>query len=264
MIENRADGGGGFCLTLAVSGWPGALPGQFVMLSAGPRTAVERWDPLLPRPMAIYRGHQPGSAGESTEIQVLYKATGAGTRLLAEALPGQLVRVVGPLGVGFPSPSSGQRVCLVGGGTGTASLYEWAVRCARKQPVSVLLGARRAQELIGLEDFEALDVDLRCATEDGSLGTAGRVTALLEPLLADVKPEEMSLYVCGPTPMMRACSERASRAGIRCIVSLENNMACGFGVCLGCAVPLTEGGFSLVCKAGPIYDAREVDWAGLP
>ena len=264
VIDNRADGGGGFCLTLSVPGWPGALPGQFVMLSAGPCTSVERWDPLLPRPMAIYRGHQPAPAGGIAEIQVLYKATGAGTRLLAEALPGQSVRVVGPLGVGFPPPNPGQRVCLVGGGSGTASLYEWAVQCARTQPVSVLLGARRAQELIGLKDFEALSVDLRCATEDGSLGTAGRVTALLEPLLVDVKPDEISLYVCGPTPMMRACSSIASRAGIRCIVSLENNMACGFGVCLGCAVPLAKGGFSLVCKAGPVYDAGDVDWGGLP
>ena len=264
VVENRAEGGGGFCLTLSVPGWPGALPGQFVMLSAGACAAVERWDPLLPRPMAVYRGHQPAEAGGATEVQILFKATGAGTRLLAETAPGQRVRMVGPLGVGFPPPGPDQRVCLVGGGTGTASLYEWALQCARTQPVSVLLGARRAQELVGLADFEALGVDLHCATEDGSRGTLGRVTALLEPLLAEAEPGELSLYVCGPTPMMRACSQMAIRSGVRCIVSLENNMACGFGVCLGCAVPMTEGGFSLVCRAGPIYDARDVDWAGLP
>jgi len=64
--------------------------------------------------------------------------------------------------------------------------------------------------------------------------------------------------------MMRACAELAAAAGVRCLVSLENNMACGFGVCLGCAVPLSEGGFALVCKRGPVLEAGEVAWEGLP
>jgi dihydroorotate dehydrogenase electron transfer subunit len=41
-------------------------------------------------------------------------------------------------------------------------------------------------------------------------------------------------------------------------------MACGFGVCLGCAVPMAGGGFSLVCNQGPVYDAADLDWPGIP
>jgi dihydroorotate dehydrogenase electron transfer subunit len=64
--------------------------------------------------------------------------------------------------------------------------------------------------------------------------------------------------------MMRACAELSEARGARCFVSLENTMACGFGVCLGCAAPMTEGGFALVCKRGPIFDSTEVEWEGLP
>jgi dihydroorotate dehydrogenase electron transfer subunit len=75
---------------------------------------------------------------------------------------------------------------------------------------------------------------------------------------------EATVYAVGPTPMMRACAELAAAVGARCLVSLENPMACGFGVCLGCAAPRSGGGFSLVCRAGPVFAAQEIDWAGLP
>ena len=264
VLENRDEGGGGFRLTLSVADWPGALPGQFVMLSAGVCTDQHQLDPLLPRPMAVYQGHRPAVPGETAEVSILFKATGVGTRLLAEASPGQHVRVVGPLGGGFPEPRPNQRVVLVGGGTGTASLYEWAAQCAATHTTTVVLGARSQQELIGRADFEGLGVDLRLATEDGSQGVSGRVTAVLEPLLAEAGRGEVCVYACGPTPMMKACSDLAAAAGMACVVSLENNMACGFGVCLGCAVPMAEGGFSLVCRSGPIYQAEAIDWAGLP
>jgi dihydroorotate dehydrogenase electron transfer subunit len=64
--------------------------------------------------------------------------------------------------------------------------------------------------------------------------------------------------------MMRACAELAGARGARCYVSLENPMACGFGVCLGCAAPRRSGGFALVCRTGPVFAAQEIDWAGLP
>ena len=127
--------------------------------------------------------------------------------------------------------------------------------------ISVVLGARSAEDLMGREDFAALPVDLRIATEDGSAGERGLVTGPLEELLAD---GAAAVYCCGPTPMMRRCAEMASARGIRCIVSLENNMACGFGACLGCAAPRVQGDYALVCRDGPIFDAGEIDWDGLP
>jgi dihydroorotate dehydrogenase electron transfer subunit len=259
VVANRDEGGTNRRMTLRVPGWTRSDAGQFVMLSPGARGAVERTDPLLPRPMAIYR-ERPSEGG--AEIDILYKVSGRGTGLLAEARPGERVRVVGPLGRGFDPPSGGQPALLVGGGTGIASLYGLAAAAAGNGPVRVLLGGRSRVDLMGREDFEGLDVGLEVATEDGSEGHRGLVTELLERALADA-PEAV-VYACGPTPMMRRCAEIAAGSGARCQVSLENPMACGFGVCLGCAAPVAAGGFALVCRDGPVFEAEAVVWEGLP
>jgi len=262
VVRNDAEGGDNFRLRLAVPGWPGSDPGQFVMLSPGPLEPVPRTDPLLPRPMAVYRTH---GAGGAPEVEILYKVHGRGTRLLAGARPGDRLSLVGPLGRGFPDPPAGAHVVLVGGGTGVASLYDLARRSrAQGLPVSVLLGARRLEDLMGRDDFEALGVDLRIATEDGSSGHRGLVTELLEALLADPPAGDRSIAACGPTPMMRRCHEIAAAAGEACRVALENRMACGFGVCLGCAAPLAAGGVALVCRDGPVLPAAELAWEAMP
>ncbi len=263
VVENSADAAGNHRLVLDIPAWPGAEPGQFAMLSTGGRSESERTDPLLPRPMAIYRGHQPAPQSGSARVEFLLKVVGRGTRLLAQARPGQSIRLVGPLGSGFAPVAPGSRALLVGGGTGIASLFELAARGASGAEVSVVLGARSAADLMGVEDFEALDLALHLTTEDGSRGKAGRVTDLLADLL-EPAGTSVVVYACGPTPMMRACAEMAERVGADCQVSLENNMACGFGVCLGCAVPVASGGYSLVCRAGPVYPAHQVVWEGLP
>jgi dihydroorotate dehydrogenase electron transfer subunit len=244
-------------LVLFCPGFGAFAPGQFAMLSAGARTAAPRFDPLLPRPMAIYRA-QPRDGG--ADVEILYKIHGRGTALLAEALAGQRVRFVGPLGTPFALPPAGVRAVLVGGGTGTASLLELASRALAGGPVSVLLGARSEADLMGAIDFEAVGAELAVATEDGSRGTRGLVTVLLEREL-EAHPTAR-VYACGPTAMMRACSELAAARGAHCQVSLENTMACGFGVCLGCAAPLAAGGYALVCRRGPVFDSAEVAWTG--
>ncbi len=260
VVENRDEGGPHRRLRLRVADWPGFEPGQFVMLSPGARSEAERSDPLLPRPMAVYRA-EPCDGGALVEI--LYKVTGRGTTLLAEARTGERVRMVGPLGRPFPAPAPERPVLLVGGGTGIASLFELAARAADAAPVRVLLGARTAADLMGRGDFEALDLEVGLATEDGSAGRRGLVTELLEEALD--RQGAASVYACGPTGMMRRAAElAAAQGGSCCHVSLENTMACGFGVCLGCAVPRRPGGFALVCCDGPVFAAEAVAWAGLP
>jgi len=260
VVSLRAEGGVNHRLVLAVDGWPGSSPGQFVMLSPGVLGAASRSDPLLPRPMAVYR-QRPRDGG--AEVEILFKTHGRGTALLAEAREGERVRVVGPLGRGFAQPEAGETPILVAGGTGIASVYGLAAElAAASRPALVLLGARTAQDLMALDDFSALHGELRVATEDGSRGERGRVTDLLAPVLRETP--RARVYACGPTPMMRASAEIASAAGVPCVVSLENPMACGFGVCLGCAAPLAGGGFALVCRDGPVFDARVIDWEGLP
>jgi len=253
--DNACEGGANHRLALRVPGWPGFLPGHFAMLSPGAVGAAPRSDPLLPRPMAVYRA-------DGERVEVLYKRMGRGTALLAEARPGDRVRLVGPLGRPFPLPAPGERALLVGGGTGIASLYELARRLAGGPgEVAVLLGARTAADLLGRADFEALGVPLQFATEDGSAGRRGLSTELLEGELGRGAPARV--YACGPTPMMRRAAELAAARGVAAVASLENHMACGFGVCLGCAVPLRSGGFALVCRDGPVFGAGDVAWEGV-
>ncbi len=268
VVSNVVDGHGRK-LRLRVEGWPGAWPGQFVMVGAGAESGVPRRDPLLPRPMAVYRElpeEGPGG-GTARDVELLYRVVGRGTTLLSEAVEGETVSIVGPLGQGFPVEAGEGPALLAGGGTGIASLYGLArgLAAAGRETV-VMLGARGEQDLIGRADFAALaeeGVELLCATEDGSVGVEGFVTVSLRERLASAGASA-TVFAVGPTPMMRACAELADEVGARCLVSLENPMACGFGVCLGCAAPRAEGGFSLVCKAGPVFDAREIAWEGLP
>jgi dihydroorotate dehydrogenase electron transfer subunit len=267
VVRNVSEGPSSWRLVLRVPGWPGFRPGQFAMLSAGSEQAAHRTDPLLPRPMAVYRSDTQGGW---SAVEILYKRVGRGTALLAEALPGQRVTIVGPLGRAFPLPRSGESVTIVAGGTGIASVYELAARLAGSHPVEVLFGARTASDLMAVEDFEALEIPLRVATEDGSAGVRGVVTDLLESALegptvgVDLPGSGRRVYVCGPTAMMRRCAEIASRREVPCIAALETTMACGFGVCLGCAAPLKKGGYALVCRDGPAFDAASIDWERLP
>ncbi len=256
VASNAREGGANHRLCLRVPDWPGCEPGQFLMLSPGVRASVERHDPLLPRPMAVYRVRSENGAAL---VEVLYKVTGRGTALLAEAAVGDRVRLVGPLGRGFPLPGAGERALLVGGGTGIASLFDLAAHAGKA--ARVLLGARSAEDLMGQEDFRPLGVELEIATEHGSAGRRGLVTDLLEAALGG--PNDR-VYACGPTAMMRRAAEIARGRGAACVVSLENRMACGFGVCLGCAVPRAAEGFHLVCRDGPVFDAGDLAWDGLP
>lgn len=264
IVTGCADrGGSNRWLECKVPGWPASRPGQFLMISPGPLGGAPRTDPLLPRPMAIFRQRPCPRDSGAARVEILYKAEGRGTRLLADATVGDRVTIVGPLGTPFPEIPKGQTALLVGGGTGVASLFELAQSAAPGASVQVLLGARSAGDLMGHVEFEALaGVGVEVATEDGSLGTTGRVTALLEPRLAAAG--EAVVYACGPTPMMAACARLCAAAGTRCFVSLENHMACGFGVCLGCAAPVGAGGYALVCRAGPIFDAARVRWEAMP
>ncbi|MEE9280385.1 MAG: dihydroorotate dehydrogenase electron transfer subunit [Myxococcota bacterium] len=227
-------------LALCVPGWPGHRPGQFAMLQLDPEG--HHRDPLLPRPMAIYRG-----SGE--ELEFRFKVVGRGTALLAELGSGAALGVVGPLGNGFDPPRG--RPVLVGGGTGVASLYELA-RTAPPESL-VALGGRTESEILGLDDFRALPLELRVATEDGSAGRRGLVTELLALEASD------EVLACGPLGMMRRAHELARAVGARCQVSLETGMACGFGICLGCVVR-TRQGYRYVCTHGPVFDADALDW----
>jgi dihydroorotate dehydrogenase electron transfer subunit len=239
-----------------------ARAGQFIMLQVR-----DGRDPLLRRPMSIYRV-PPGRRGL---LQILYRVVGEGTRHLARQPPGASLRALGPLGNGFLLPSTrgeghraGVEHLLVAGGIGIAIFPFLADALLRRRSrPSLLFGARTRRDLVALPFFRARRVRAALATEDGSAGTKGYVTRILEPVLA--RPgagARLALYVCGPTPMMRAVSALAAEAGAPCQLALESQMPCGIGVCLGCVVRSRgESGGSVyrrVCTEGPVFDAAQV------
>jgi dihydroorotate dehydrogenase electron transfer subunit len=231
-------------------------PGQFVMLQAQPGR-----DPLLRRPMSVcaVAGKPP------RRLRILYKVTGHGTRMLSRQPVGATLAMLGPLGNGFRLPPKGRqaaRQVLVAGGVGIA-IFPFVAEALRRlghRPL-LLFGARSARDLVGLDLFGRGRLDVQCATEDGSRGTRGYVTNLLEPLLAASGPRP-SLFVCGPTPMLRAVGDQAEKAGVPCQLALESQMPCGIGVCLGCVVAAADPNavppYPRVCTEGPVFEAGSV------
>jgi dihydroorotate dehydrogenase electron transfer subunit len=236
-----------------------ARPGQFVMLQVHGGL-----DPLLRRPMSVCRIPDRGRR----RIEVLYKVVGRGTRLLSAQRPGTRLMTLGPLGNGFRIPPVARSrraappVVMVAGGIGIA-VFPFLVDALRRRGRRAILvwGARTARDLVELDAFGVRGLEVRVATEDGSRGTRGLVTRVLEPLLAGAGPRP-DLFACGPTPMLRAVGGMAVAAGAPCQLALESQMPCGIGVCLGCVVPCTGDAagpvFRRVCTEGPVFRAGEV------
>jgi dihydroorotate dehydrogenase electron transfer subunit len=231
-------------LTFDVPGALDAHPGQFLML----RGADWGSAPLLPRPMSFL------SAGSAPSI--LIRVVGDATRRLAGAAPGESFQLVGPLGNWWPAVAPHRRPLLVAGGVGIAPLLFLArsLAAAGARPVAAY-GARSERDL-PLRDALAEVAELHTCTEDGSSGSRGLVTAELQRILQP----EVHVFTCGPEPMLAKVAELCAAAAVPCEVSLEAPMACGFGVCLGCAVPTLDGHYLYACTEGPCVDARRIDW----
>ncbi|MBM4364198.1 MAG: dihydroorotate dehydrogenase electron transfer subunit [Deltaproteobacteria bacterium] len=187
---------------------------------------------------------------------VLIKVVGEGTTRMARAVPGEPFTLLGPLGNTFREPAAGRRPVLVAGGVGIAPLLFLARRLAEsgRAPLA-FYGGRTARDL-PLEDELAEVAEVHLATEDGSRGRRGRVTDLLAELL----PRDAEIFTCGPDRMMAAVAALAAERDVPCEVSLESPMACGYGVCLGCPVPTSAGGYLYACTEGPCVDARRISW----
>jgi len=240
-----------------------ARPGQFVMVKPSRGS-----DPLLRRPFSIFEILR-GADGTPLGVSLLNKRIGAGTGLLYEVEPGARVGCLGPLGRPFEPVDPPAEGWMVAGGVGLAPFVTLAEALqARGTTARLFYGARRASELHHVELFEGLGVEPVLATEDGSRGTRGYVTAALDAALAAVpRPQDVRLYVCGPTPMMRAVAALAAARGTPCDVSLEQVMGCGLGGCYSCVVLARDGTgaphFIRSCLDGPVFDAARIVWDAL-
>lgn len=265
-------------LGISWKGLPAIEAGQFVMLRL-----TGRIDPLLRRPFGIYKILGQG-------IEILYRVVGKGTRLMADLKTGDTIDILGPLGNGFRMAGSGQRatgnrgtvvsvhqgqdVIMVAGGIGIAPFYILGVMGhGSKVKQTLLFGGRSKDDLPGLEDFKKLGIDISISTDDGSVGKKGLVTELLKKELS--KNGDYIIYACGSKGMLKEVARITDEADVPCYVSLDQTMACGIGACLGCAVKVKGQGsrvrgqekqnsdsplYKMVCKDGPVFDAKEIDW----
>ena len=143
---------------------------------------------------------------------------------------------------------------LVGGGVGIAPLAILQDELERASvPTTVLLGFRDGARVPGAELLR----DAALATDDGSAGHHGLVTALLEAELE--RDPAATVYACGPAGMLEGVRALSERAGVPAQLALESGMACGYGACYGCVVPTREGGYLRVCVDGPVIDAALLD-----
>ena len=281
-----------------VGPFPEVRAGQFCMLRS-----VADWPVLLPRPFSYFDVLPAGDEGlglpscvdEAEGVATfLGKAVGPGTKRLQALRPGDEVVLTGPLGRAWPAVASsaelaedavldsgansgvssalgsgGEPVCIAGG-VGLAPFLLWTKERRQRNPdavLPILYGGANEAAIVAREDFAAVGPSFHVATDDGSLGFHGNVLQLYQDLVAKGEIDAGApVYCCGPDPMMKALAAYCCQRGLRCVLSLESYMACGYGVCNGCAVEVVEGGrfagrrYAKCCTDGPVFEADELLW----
>jgi dihydroorotate dehydrogenase electron transfer subunit len=229
---------------------PQPWPGQFYMLAA-----VEGWGggederPFLPRAFSFLDA-------DGGALSFMLEVVGPGTARLCELRAGDELWLLGPLGIGFTAPADTRRALLVGGGVGVPPLAAWAGELAAQGiAAEALLGFRDAGHAEGARLLAGAPASL--ATDDGSVGHHGLVTELLAAALDD--DPAATVYACGPPAMLEAVRALCAARDVPAQLALEAGMACGFGACYGCVVPVREGGYVRLCVDGPVLDAGRID-----
>jgi dihydroorotate dehydrogenase electron transfer subunit len=232
-----------------------AEPGQFVSL------AVQSPGALLRRPFSIARVSQQGPVAGT--VDVVFDAHGPGTEWLTSVRGHDVVDVVGPLGRPFPLPRRKVGCLLVGGGYGVAPLLYLGEALRREGlRVDMIVGAASQERLLGVIEAKRLSASSVFTTEDGSYGTPGRVTDVLDDVVAAGRTGVV--YACGPNAMLRAVSERCRDLRLPVQVAVEERMACGIGVCFTCVLPIRDraGNVHLrrACLDGPVLNGARIAW----
>ena len=226
-----------------------AAPGQFVHVRVPGLEAS-----ALRRPFSIFDA-------DSGRLELLYKVVGRGTGALAAVVPGAAVEVLGPLGKGFPTECRGVPL-LVGGGYGVAPLHFLAKRMAaagQSPAPRLFVGGRTKGDLLALDRFAALGVEVSAATDDGSFGTKGFAVVPLDAAIAELRGQgtPFELFACGPDGLLKAVAARALDAGMPGWISCDRHMVCGVGACYACIQKTTHGN-SRCCLDGPVFSAEEL------
>jgi dihydroorotate dehydrogenase electron transfer subunit len=222
-------------------------PGQFINVEIKEATEI-----FLRRPFSVLDVDY-----KKQTISLLVKILGRGSKKLTEASPGQTINAILPLGKSFTLPDKSDQILLIGGGSGVAPMLFLAKICGLDPlNVTVLIGAKSVSDHVDISDYKPFG-NFLFTTEDGSLGEKGYVTN--HSVFVNQLNQFSKIYCCGPDLMMKSIGRTAIEKEIFCEVSLENMMACGFGVCL-CCVEDTKSGHKCVCTDGPVFNVNDLKW----
>ncbi|MBR2742856.1 MAG: dihydroorotate dehydrogenase electron transfer subunit [Clostridia bacterium] len=216
-------------------------PGQFLQVDCGDGT-------FLRRPISIYNV-------DGARVSMIFEVRGRGTRYLSQLKAGEYLNVLGPLGNGFDTDIDGD-ILVIGGGLGVFPLY--MVAKSKGKSCDAVLGYKTERVLVSHDRFADVCREVVITTDDGSYGVQGTAVAAAHSLV--VNHHYKAIFACGPLPMLKAVHALACKYNIPAWVSLEERMACGFGVCLACAVKSRENEeeYLHVCKHGPVFNSKEV------
>lgn len=253
VLENRPEGGDSAVLTFEIPRLQKEpMPGQFYIIKL-----LTPGFPMFGRAFAVLDYQEKG---DRAIIQFLIKEVGQGTAFLRIAKPGDPAGLVGPAGNCFPKMEGEKSYILVGGGTGIAAFYYLLLKAqpSIKERTILLYGARDRASLYLYGELSKLHQNLKITTENGEVGEKGLITSLLKD---EINNPDALVFACGPDPMMKAITDLTLKKGIKTYLSLETRMACGIGVCNGCAVQVTRNGVSTyarVCHEGPVFNAANL------
>jgi dihydroorotate dehydrogenase electron transfer subunit len=255
-----------------------AQPGQFAQIDLS-RTALppdnripqdlkdsSARDIILRRPFSF--ANVQAKKGK-TIVDILYCVVGPASLRMTTLITGDSISLLGPLGNGFWVPQGKKIALLAAGGMGSPPVEFLANTLSKNNPeikAVAFVGAKTKDDFpFDPNKFTGKKIETIVTTDDGSLGTKGLVTQQLENWIEinERKEEEMIIYACGPHTMLERISEIANSEKIDCQVSLERRMACGIGICMGCAVECKIGGsdetiYKMCCTDGPVFEANEV------
>ena len=232
-------------------------PGNFVAISVGGDSSRM----VLRRAFAISRVSTSSTVGGTMELIVA--PHGQGSKWLCAQNEGDVLDLVAPLGTAFGIPTEPVPVLLVGGGYGSAPLFGLAeILNSRGCRVDMILGASTGSKIYAPMEGKRSVNSMRIYTEDGSMGTAGRVTDPIAEIIKDLNVAV--IYSCGPMPMLAAITKITNELDVVHQCAVEESMACGIGICMTCVLPVAsdDGTISMLrsCIDGPVMDGAKVQW----
>lgn len=228
--------------------------GRFFMINVHP--SIISHDPLLKRPFAVC------DVLDEEIFSFLYMICGRGTKLLTKVQPKEQLDITGPLGNYFKLIGN-VSVALVAGGVGIAPMVITARRLKEMgATITLFYGGKTKDDILLTKQLKELCHEFIAVTEDGSFGIKGLVTAPLKERVREFK----KVYACGPNIMLKFVTQICIESNIDIEISLDEQMGCGVGACLGCLIPVIIKGEQMqkrCCVEGPVFNGYEIDWARL-